>query len=183
MVTKQSTQTRASLTGGFSPRRAGHEGGFTLLEVLMATSLLAVGAVSVLVVLATAAGYAGQRQSQQRLTQVLEEARNEARTMTNAFVPRSDDKVPGKDDEPNEEQQSTLYPGFTYQLAFVPVDGDVPEAGFEVTATVRYGDGQEHVEFLVVGSDSVPDSEFSRSLTHELELEGQENRESGRESR
>ena len=30
-------------------------GGFTLLEVLMATSLLAVGAVSVLVVLATAA--------------------------------------------------------------------------------------------------------------------------------
>lgn len=149
----------------------------------MATSLLAVGAVSVLVVLATAAGYAGQRQSQQRLTQVLEEARNDARAMANVFVPADDDKLPGEDDEPNPEVQSTLYPGFTYQLGFAALDADVPEAGFEVTATVRYGDGLEHVEFLVVGSDSVPDSEFSRSVTHELELEGLESRESGREAK
>ena len=158
-------------------------GGFTLLEVLMATSLLAVGAVSVLVVLATAAGYASQRQAQQRLTQVLEEARNDARTMVNAFVPADDDKLPGEDDEPNEDKQSTLYPGYSYRLAFAPVNADVPEAGFEVSVVVMFGDGQEHVESLVVGSDSVPDAEFSKSLTYELEREGLADVEGGRETK
>jgi len=167
---------------GHGPNRNG-SGGFTLLEVLMATSLLAVGAVSVLVVLATAAGYASQRQSQQRLTQVLEEARNQARTMVNAFVPSTTDVLPGNDDQPNEELQSALYPGFTYQLGFQPVDKEVPEAGFEVTVTVRYGDGLEHNELLVVGSDSVPDAEFGRSATFELEREGLADRETGRETR
>jgi prepilin-type N-terminal cleavage/methylation domain-containing protein len=167
-----------------APTGKAQSGGFTLLEVLMATSLLAVGAVSVLVVLATAAGYASQRQSQQRLTQVLEEARNSARTMVNSFVPSEDDKLPGKDDEPNEEQQSMLYPGFTYQLTFAPVDKDVPEAGFEVGVTVRFGDGQERTEVLVVGSDAVPDEEFSRSETYELEREGEADEDTGgRETR
>ncbi len=158
------------------------KGGFTLLEVLMATSLLAVGAVSVLVVLATAAGYAGQRQSQQRLTQVLEEARNQARSMVNAFRPSADDELPGKDDEPNDETQSALYPGFTYQLAFAAIDKDVPEAGFNVSVVVRYGDGIEVEESLVVGSDAVPDSEFTRSVTYELERRGLADREGGQEA-
>lgn len=169
--------TRHTMRGGSGT------GGFTLLEVLMATSLLAVGAVSVLVVLATAAGYASQRQAQQRLTQVLEEARNDARTMVNAFVPANDDKVPGKDDEPNDDVQSTLYPGYSYRLGFAPVDADVPEAGFAVTVTVTFGDGLEHVEDLVVGSDSVPDAEFSKSLTYELEREGKADENAGQETK
>ena len=149
----------------------------------MATSLLAVGAVSVLVVLATAAGYASQRQTQQRLTQVLEEARNDARSMTNAFVVSDDDTLPGNDSDPNDEVQSSVYPGFRYQLAFAPVAADVPEAGFRVEVTVRYGDNLEHVEQLVVGSDSVPDSEFERSITYELEREGLADRVSGEEAK
>ena len=149
----------------------------------MATSLLAVGAVSVLIVLATAAGYAGQRQTQQRLTQVLEEARNDARTRVNAFRPTEDVKTPGGDDAKVEGKTSSLYPGFTYEMGFAAVDDDVPEAGFEVTVLVSYGDEQSHTEVLIVGSDSVPDAEFETSKTFELEREGRADRDGGRETR
>ena len=149
----------------------------------MATSLLAVGAVSVLIVLATAAGYASQRQAQQRLTQVLEEARNDARTRVNAFRPTEDANTPGGDDAKIEPKTSTLYPGFEYDLHFATVDPDVPEAGYEVTVTVTFGDEQSHSEVLIVGSDAVPDAEFETSVTFEQEREGLADRESGRETR
>jgi prepilin-type N-terminal cleavage/methylation domain-containing protein len=159
------------------------EGGFTLLEVMMATSLLAVGAVSVLIVLATAAGYAGQRQTQQRLTQVLEEARNDARTRVNAFRPSDDAKTPGGDDAKVEPKSSSLYSGFQYELAFAAVNAEVPEAGFEVTVTVTFGDQQSHAEVLIVGSDAVAMEEFESSTTFELEREGRDDTGGGRETR
>jgi len=176
---------RNRLTTGrtIPPAGAGGADGFTLLEVLMATSLLAVGAVSVLLVLASAAGYASQRQGQQRLTQVLEEARNDARSRANAFVPTADAKVPGGEDGKIDAQQSTLYPGFSYELAFAPVDKDVPEAGYQVTVTVRYGDAQEHDEVLVVGSDTVPDQEFTHSVTWDEERAGQADTTGGNEAK
>jgi len=149
----------------------------------MATALLAVGAVSVMIVLATAAGYAGQRQTGQRLTQVLEEARNDARTRVNRFRVTDDAKTPGGDDSKLESQTSTLYPGFSYELGFAPVDAAVPEAGFLVNVTVTYGGQRTHTEVLVVGSDVVPDEEFTKSTTYELEREGRADREGGRETR
>jgi len=118
---------RAMGMSGGSPSASA--GGFTLLEVMMATALLAVGSVSVMLVLASAAGFAGQRQTQQRLTQVLEEARNDARTRVNKFRPTDDLKTPGGEDSRVEPKTSTLYPGFTYEMAFAPVDAVIPEAG------------------------------------------------------
>jgi prepilin-type N-terminal cleavage/methylation domain-containing protein len=157
--------------------------GFTLLEVMMATALLAVGAVSVLVVLASAAGFASQRQAQQRLTQVVEEARHEARAIANSFQPSSTAQRPGGDDGKTEIKQSTLYPGYGYELAFAFVDRDVPEAGYDVVVTVRYGDGLEHAEQLVVASDTIPDEEFAVSRTYEEERAGLDDREGRRETR
>jgi len=149
----------------------------------MATALLSVGAVSVLIVLASAAGYASQRQTQQRLTQVLEEARNDARTRVNKFRPTDSLKTPGGEDSRVEPKTSTLYPGFSYDLAFAPVDGEVPEAGFEVAVTVTYGGDKSHGEILIVGSDAVADEEFESSTTYELERKGLADRDAGRETR
>ncbi len=180
---RQQYQTKAiSRTRRMRGTRTG-DAGFTLLEVMMATSLLAVGAVSVLIVLAKAAGYAGQRQVQQRITQVLEEARNDARTRVNAFRPSDDAKTPGGDDARIDSKVSTLYPGFQYDLVFAAVNAAVPEAGFEVTVNVTYGDKQSHSEVLIVGSDSVANEEFETSITFELERAGRADLEGGRETR
>ncbi len=165
------------------PRPARARSGFTLLEVMLATSLLAVGAVSVMIVLATAAGYASQRQSQQRLTQVLGEARNDARTLVNQFRPGGDAKLPGGQGGKTEPKQSALYPGYTYALAFTDVDAAVPEAGYQVLVTVTYGDGLEETESLIVSGDTIADDEFRTSRTYAEERAGEADRKGGREAR
>ncbi len=148
----------------------------------MATSLMAVGSVSILIVLASAAGYANERQGRQRLTQVLDEARNDARASVNVFRPREGRKVPGDEEGQLDEKVSALFPGYRYELAFALVDTSVPESGYDVLVTVRYGDEQSHQERVIVGSDTVPDEEFERSLTYEQERKGGSN-EGGRETR
>lgn len=59
--------------------------GFTLLEVMMATAVLAVGTISVLMVFGTALSFAHRRQGQQQLAQVLEEARSHGRSLVNRY--------------------------------------------------------------------------------------------------
>ena len=161
----------------------GKSGGFTLLEVLLATSLMAVGAVSVLVVLASAAGFASRRQSQQRLTQVLDEARNDSRAIANAFRPTKDDPLPGGEDATFDPKSSALYGGYQYQLSFGHVDSAVPEAGYRVGVLVTYGDEQSHTEKLIVGTDAVPDEEFATSITYEAERRGEGDSTGGSEAR
>jgi prepilin-type N-terminal cleavage/methylation domain-containing protein len=170
-------------TDRIGTRRDRESGGFTLLEVLLATSLLAVGAVSVLVVLASAAGFAARRQTQQRLTQVLDEARNDARAIANAFRPSKDEPLPGGDDATFDAKASALYGGYEYQLSFGHVDSTVPEAGYRVRVEVTYGDEQSHTENLIVGADAVPDEEFAKSITYEAERSGEADTTGGSEAR
>jgi len=164
-------------------RPRGERDGFTLLEVLLATSLLAVGAVSVLVVLASAAGFAAQRQGQQRLTQVLEEARSDARAIANSFRATKGSALPGGTDATFEPKTSALYVGYQWTSQFAHVDPQVPEAGYRVRVTVRFGDAQEHTENLIVGTDTVPAEEFQTSTTYEEQKAGEGDTSGGRESR
>src|SRR5687767_1615421 len=100
--------------------------GFTLLEVLLATAIMAVGTTSVLVVIATAAGMASQRQVKLRREQVVDEARHDAQTLVNAFRPGS----AGTGGKPSpsarmapdkiEARRSTRYDGFSYDVVFQP---------------------------------------------------------------
>jgi prepilin-type N-terminal cleavage/methylation domain-containing protein len=158
--------------------------GFTLLEVLLATAIMAVGTTSVLVVIATAAGMASQRQVGVRREQVVDEARHEAQAMVDAFDPgvpetgpqviatrsgaakpasstkQAPDKVIGK--------KSSRYEGFSYDLAFDPKDPAVPEMGFDVSITLHYGGGELTYAAPTASmiSKTISDDEFKRSITY-----------------
>lgn len=157
------------------------DGGFTLLEIMLATSLLAIGSVSVLVVFATAAGLAAKRQGDQRLTQVIEEARSRAQQMVNDFEPSERASAPGDSDGRVEPQQSQAYGGYVYRLTFKPTNRAVPEAGYDVGIDIEYGDGLQYGETFVIGANVIPDHEFERSLTYERERAGLDSQEGGQE--
>jgi prepilin-type N-terminal cleavage/methylation domain-containing protein len=158
--------------------------GFTLLEVLLATAIMAVGTTSVLVVIATAAGMASQRQVSMRREQVIDEARHDAQAMVDAFNPgvpaagpqviatrsgaakpvsltkQAPDKVIGK--------KSSRYDGFSYDIAFDAKDPTVPEMGFDVSITLHYGGGELTYAAPMTSmiSKTISDDEFLRSSTY-----------------
>ena len=174
-------------------RRMRRRRGFTLLEVMMATAILAVGTVSVLMVFATATGFAYRRQADQQLAQVLDEARSEARACVNAFRPPSSQPspavqkgrskaappqadLPGGPGGVRPATPSIVFSGYTYELKFEPLLKDLPEAGYRTTITVRWAGGQERVETFIVLPDVIPDEEFAYSKTYEEERAGEADR-------
>jgi prepilin-type N-terminal cleavage/methylation domain-containing protein len=153
--------------------------GFTLLEVMMATVLLAVGSVSIIAVLTSAAAYATRRSEIQRQTQVLEEARSFARAQINRFQPKDGKKVPGDDDGRVEPQPSTLYATYAFELQFAPVNPAAPEMGYDTTLRVLLGDEVVRTEGMVIAADTIPDSEFTTSRTFLEERAGTDDQGTG----
>jgi prepilin-type N-terminal cleavage/methylation domain-containing protein len=158
--------------------------GFTLLEIMLATSILAVGTVSVLSVFATAVGFANRRQTQAELQQVLDEARSEARSLVDGFkagkpaATKSGKRagpvsnLPGGPEGKVEEKTSSVYLGYRYALRFEHVVRDVPDAGFKATISVKWGDDLSHEETLTVLPGNIPAEEFTFSATHAEEQAG-----------
>jgi type II secretory pathway pseudopilin PulG len=164
--------------------------GFTLLEVLLATGIMAVGTTSVLVVIATAAGLASQRQVNLRREQVLDEARHEAQAMVDAFRPGKAAAAPAAASKTKAGQkaaaeaaaklapekvvgkQSTRFGGFVYDIDFSPVDRQVPEKGFDVAVTVHYGDGLSVSSESTMITSTIAEDEFETSSTWEAERLG-----------
>jgi prepilin-type N-terminal cleavage/methylation domain-containing protein len=167
--------------------RRGARKGFTLLEVLLATGIMAVGTTSILVVIAASAGMASQRQLLLRREQVVDEARHDAQAMVNAYRPQSDavsaagarskknaEKVVSAAVAPAkvENHKSDRYAGFTYDLAFEPRDRGVPEKGFDVAITLHYGDDQTHTAECTLLPTVIQDDEFADSMTYREERAG-----------
>lgn len=157
------------------------QAGFTLVEVMMATGVFSVGAISVLVVLAAAGGFASKRMQDQRLAQVVLEARMEAEAFVNAHDPTAENPVPGGDDGTVGEKSSTLFSGYAYGLRFVPVDKAFPQAGYEVEVTIHYGEDLEDKNVLFLNRSSIADIEFARSITWDEERLGTSGRKGGQE--
>lgn len=167
-------------------KRKARTGGFTLLEVLLATSILAVGTTSVLVVFATAAGMASQRQVNLRREQVVDEARHQAQAMVDAFrpgarpaaapAPKKGDKAPPPAAEAPakvEGRKSERYDGFNYDLTFEPRDRGVPEKGYDVTIVVHYGGGElSTTASTTLMQTLIPPEEFESSVTWDEERKG-----------
>lgn len=178
--------------------------GFTLLEVLLATAILAVGTTSVLVVFATAAGMASQRQVNLRREQVVDEARHQAQAMVDAFKPSTGPASPAPAPEgPSakkggkaattpvayapakiEGKKSDRYDGFDYDLTFEPRDRAVPEKGYDVTIVVHYGGGElSTTATTTLMQTLIPPEEFATSQTWEQERKGLSQNDKPRESR
>ena len=174
--------------------------GFTLLEVLLATAIMAVGTTSVLVVIATAAGMASQRQVNVRREQVLDEARHDAQAMVDAFRPGTavaaapvpgakkgtkTDTVAANLAPPKVEgKKSERFDGFTYDVTFEPKDRLILEKGYDVTIVVHYGGGElSATASTSMISTTIPDDEFLTSSTWQEEQKGLANRDKTRETR
>jgi prepilin-type N-terminal cleavage/methylation domain-containing protein len=180
--------------------RTTRTGGFTLLEVMLATVILAVGTTSVLVVFATAAGMASQRQVNLRREQVLDEARHHAQALVDAWRPakasapaaapkgskKTDTTAASAAYAPSkvEGKKSDRYDGFVYDLTFEPRDRAVPEKGFDVAMVVRYGGGElSATATTTLMQTLIADDEFNSSTTWDEERKGLANSSKARESR
>jgi len=154
--------------------------GFTLLEVMMATMLLAVGSVSIIMVLTSAAAYATQRAEAQKITQVLEEARSYAQARVNGFDPvqakETGRKAPGDEEGKIPMVESGLYANYGFKIAFSPLDPAVPERGFDALISVHTNRVEEalRVESMVVAANLIPPEEFATSFTYEEERKGED---------
>lgn len=178
--------------------RKSRRGGFTLLEILLATSILAVGTTSVLVVFATAAGMASQRQVNLRREQVVDEARHHAQALVDAFRPSTEKTAapaPKKGDKSAASaaaiapakvtaKKSDRYDGFDYDLTFEPRDRAVPEKGYDVVIVVHYGGGElSTTATTTLMQTLIPPEEFETSLTWQEERKGLSQTDKPRESR
>jgi prepilin-type N-terminal cleavage/methylation domain-containing protein len=158
--------------------RTNSSDGFTLLEVMMATVLLAVGGVSIVMVLTSAAAYATRRAEVTRVTQVLEEARSFAQAQVNNFD-RKKAKEAGRA-TPGDEKgmvalaESQLYANYGYDLQYRLLDPTSPEMGFDTLVTIHVGETTVRSESMVVVSNVIPMDEFATSFTYEEDRNGED---------
>jgi prepilin-type N-terminal cleavage/methylation domain-containing protein len=116
-----------------APRRErSWERGFTLLEIMIALAILAVGAVCVLTTFATALALHMRRESDVRMARIMEESRTEAQTAWDAWSPSKAAPFPP-------DMKDMAYgrdPSLSYSITFVPVSGQ-PSGPQGVTGGVK----------------------------------------------
>jgi len=161
--------------------------GFTLLEVLIAMSILAVGATSILSLFVAATRFHVDRVENNRITQLLNHARNHAQIAFNNFDPDRASKnpnppsVPGKivadltdrgtarsSPDPMIREAAERFPGFKYEITFEDNSlATVP--GSSVVATIhiyRMNGKLDHsmpFDKVVLTRDGTPVNEFFKS--------------------
>jgi prepilin-type N-terminal cleavage/methylation domain-containing protein len=151
--------------------------GFTLLEIMIALAILAVGAVCVLSTFAAALALHMRRETDVRTARVMEEARNLAQSEWDAFQPTKDRPLPPK--RPFEPFGRD--PGLGFTVDYEPVEGQpvgVDGAGGGVAAVVRVlreGDPPERArvsKFFLVRGGFRPE-ERKTSFTFEMEKQSE----------
>ena len=172
--------------GRIMARRASAERGFTLIEVLIAMSILAVGAASILSIFVWAIAFQSKRHEENRLKDLYNHAYTHARAKFNEFDPTAVQKgqpiVPGKivadlrdpaaaRGSPDKmiREAAEKYPGFQYIITFEDNDLAVPGASVVVDIEIRGLSGERdpssHKWFLT--RDSAPRGEWFRSPSME----------------
>ena len=157
--------------------------GFTLIEVLIAMSILAVGAASILSIFVWAVAFQQRRHEENRIKDLYNHALTHARAKFNEFdptsVPSGQPVVPAKivadltdpvaaRGSPDKmiRDAAEKYPGFMYTIVFEDNDLAVPGASVVVDIEIRGLSGERdpstsHKCFLT--RDSAPRGEWFRS--------------------
>ena len=162
------------------------QSGFTLLEVMIAMSILAVGATSILAIFVAALSFQTQRVEDNRITELYNFAREHAQISFNAWDPAQEagDKTKKKGPkeikadlttyETAQESQDPLvmhafekYPGFKYEVRWTPYDLAVGDSSWVAHITIIRLSGQpdESVHWTkeVLTRSGVPVGEFFSS--------------------
>jgi len=173
-------------------RRAERTKGFTLIEVLIAMSILAVGATSILSIFVWALAFHTKRVEDNRLAAIYNHARAHAQAAFNAFdpgsVPKGKPLVPAQivadlsGPDPPETQDPMIldawknFRGFQYIITFEDNDLAVPGSSVVVDIEIRglsgLRDESSHKWFLT--RTNAPAGERFRSPSlEELQAKGQ----------
>ena len=167
-------------------RPFGVEGGFTLLEVMIAMSILALGATSILSVFVAAVSFQTQRVENNRLTELRNWARHHAQVTFNNFDPTADKNRPVPDKivvdltdpdtaissaDPLTREAAEMFPGFRYEIIFEEDQFSV--SGSSVVANIRIFrlsgqlDDSELVDKEFLTRSGIPYHEYFRDTTLE----------------
>ena len=169
--------------------RARRDSGFTLIEVVIAMTILAIGATSILAIFVTAVSFQTKRMEDNRITELYNYARYHAQEAFNAFDPASAKDgqalVPGKIVADLSDRKAVMesgdqliidalsrFPGFKYEIDFE--ESELAVQGSSVVADIKIyrlsGQRDETLtwskEFL--SRSGTPVREFFRSPSLEL---------------
>ena len=156
--------------------------GFTLLEIMIALAILAVGSICVLSTFAAAIALHMKREADVRGARVLEEARAEAQEAWDAWRPQPNKPLPPLMDNLFYSRDSHI----SYTIAFQPVSGqpkglDGTASGVNALVTVSR-EGQDRrrdrtMKLFLTRSGFRPE-DMKGSLTYEQEKEADRKKES-----
>ena len=152
------------------------ERGFTLLEIMIALAVLAVGAVCVLSTFAAALALHMRREADVRMARVMEESRTEAQVAWDAWTPTKSAPLP-----PDvKEAPWARDPSLLYSITFQPVSGQpagpdgITGGAKAVVRVLREGAPAARAKtmefFLVRGSFSAAERKTSVSWDQERKL-------------
>jgi len=165
-----------------APRK--QEAGFSLLEVLIAMSILAVGAASILSIFVWAISFQSKRVEENRLTDLYNHVIAHARAKFDEFdpgaVPEGQPLVPAKivadldeaamaSPDPMIAEAARIYPGFKYAITFEENDLAVPGSSVVVNIEIFGLSGQKdetfsHKQFLTRSGAPIAERFRSPSL-------------------
>jgi prepilin-type N-terminal cleavage/methylation domain-containing protein len=161
--------------GGMARRDAAAQKGFTLIEVLIAMSILAVGAASILAIFVWAIAFQTRRHEENRLKGIYNHALTHARASFNQFdpmnVPKGQPLLPRKIVADLRDPQAARaspdkmirdaaekFPGFQYMITFADNDLAVPGSSVVVDIEIRglSGERDESSHKWVLTRDTAP---------------------------
>jgi len=156
------------------------QGGFTLLEIMIALAVLAVGAVCVLSTFAAAIALHMRREDDVRMARVIDEARTEAQALWNGWRSDRDHPLP----PPLKEQPWSRDSSFLYSISFQLIegqprglDGSANGAAALIQVSREGRADRPPKEMLVfLARTEFKDAEMKRSLTWEQEKKADEMR-------